>query len=415
MSTQPRLPASDAPIEHELKAPLVLYLTQLDEGERLELDGHNGSNRRRTGDGKTVLGCAEVPANTDLAAAARFLRSLNNPHTYRGYRREILRLFMWALMVRRKPVSSLTLEDIDHHYRAFLINPPKEWRGERRAPLLDVTGRLNPHWRPFVGPDGLRPGSVKLAMDIISTMLSWWRKAGYLDLNPLDLLRDKGGFGKPATGYTAPEQRAAAALKPERYLTPLQMDAVWEAASARGPRDRWIVALFRYSGMRIEEAAVHQMRNFKETNGEWWLEIIGKRNKNRRIPVVDELLTELDRYRKACNLDSRPGSQDDAPLIATKGGKPMTTRHITRLLKPIFLAAAETLRVESPQSAERLEQASPHWFRHTWVTNLLNKQDINPKHVQVSAGHTEFATTSRYNHSEDHARHASIRAAGSIL
>src|SRR5579862_7186512 len=84
------------------------------------LDGRAGTNRASTPDAR------QVGADDDLAAIGLWLAEFaHSPHTLRSYRKEAVRLVLWATRVRGKAVSSLTREDV-LAYEAFLANPTFE-------------------------------------------------------------------------------------------------------------------------------------------------------------------------------------------------------------------------------------------------------------------------------------------------
>ena len=400
--------ACDDHLQRRVIAPLLGFFAALPQEDRADYTGATGSNRPRLPDGR-VRPTDVVPEDTDIAACVRFLSEYEgNEHTVRAYRRTITRLLMWSLLIQRKPLSSLSRPDFDE-YLAFLADPPADWRGPV-APILTRDGTPNPAWRPFQ-PEPLTQASIQQELTVISSLFGWLVDADYLAKNPLRVMRRKArqSMGSERKAVKR-DDRAAAAVQVERFFTAFQLDAIWQTACAGTPRDRWIVALLRYTGLRIEEVTTHQMRNFLESDGRWWMSVIGKGSKLRRVPVGSILLDELERYRATLGLPPRPDLDDETPLVPSRNGKPMTTRHVARVLKSVINRAADQIEAQNPQSANLLRQASPHWFRHTYVTNLL-RSGVDPKFVQLTVGHTKFETTSRYSHAEDNARYDGVCAA----
>ena len=69
------------------------------------LDGRAGTNRARGGH-------LQIAADSDVEAVRLWLAEYaGSPHTLRSYRREAVRLLLWATRARGKPLSSLTRED----------------------------------------------------------------------------------------------------------------------------------------------------------------------------------------------------------------------------------------------------------------------------------------------------------------
>ena len=54
---------------------------------------------------------------------------------------------------------------------------------------------------------------------------------------------------------------------------------------------------------------------------------------------------------------------------------------------------------EVMQMVERLRSVSPHWFRHTGVTNAL-ESGTEPRYAQAQAGHASLSTTMIYDHKD---------------
>ena len=62
-------------------------------------------------------------------------------------------------------------------------------------------------------------------------------------------------------------------------------------------------------------------------------------------------------------------------------------------------------------SAAMLRQASPHWLRHSMLTNHANS-GVQLKTLQDTAGHANIATTAGYLHKTDRERHDEILGPG---
>jgi site-specific recombinase XerD len=54
--------------------------------------------------------------------------------------------------------------------------------------------------------------------------------------------------------------------------------------------------------------------------------------------------------------------------------------------------------------AQRLEQASAHWLRHTAGSHMTD-HEVDLRHVRDNLGHESISTTSNYLHSTDDTRH----------
>lgn len=394
----------------------------------------------------------QIRAETDLEAITLWLGNyVDRPTTHANYRKEAERLLLWALaealngpiaiaqddlrafraflatpersnpiwtvIAELKPVSSLTHEDLTR-FRQFLADPQPSttWVTENGARYATD----DPRWRPFASK--LEPVSVKQAVLILNSMFGWLVEAGYLRGNPLGLLRQRRR--RPAQHVT-------------RYLPAVMWQHVKDyvaAMPADSPtqqrekaRARWLTTLFYLMGLRISEVAAGVMGNFVREIGtdgtrRWWLEVVGKGLKYRRIPVSDELLAELMRYRQAHELAPLPVRHEATPLLlpfrrragaATGDGVNRKTVH--NAIKAVFRQAADWVEAkggavggtaggEHVEHAAHLRAASAHWLRHTAASHMLDNQ-IDLRTVRDNLGHDSINTTSQYAHEEDDRRH----------
>ena len=257
------------------------------------LDGSVGANRVQGGH-------KQIAADTDADALKAFLaRYADTKTTFENYRKEVERLYLWAVFQLRKPISSLTHEDM-LAYEHFTANPQPADRwvstSRRRVP------REHADWRPFQGP--LSPSSRRQAMVILNVMFGWLVSAGYLAGNPLSLSRQRQRKAKPRiTRYLDPSLWAEV----KQYVDRMARESDRERAHYF--RNRWVFTLLYLGGLRISEVGENTMGSFfcrRDRDGEerWWLEVLGKGEKTRLVPATSELMAELGRYRRECGLAS---------------------------------------------------------------------------------------------------------------
>jgi len=363
-----------------------------------ELDGSVGANRIKGG-------YRQIAADTDADALKAFLaRYAETKTTLENYRKEVERLYLWAVFQLRKPISSLTHEDM-LAYERFMADPqPSDrWVSLSRQRL----SRAHAEWRPFQGP--LSPTSRRQAMVILNVMFGWLVSAGYLAGNPLSLSRQRQRKPKPRiTRYLDPSLWAEV----KQYIDRMPRDSDRERAHYH--RNRWLFTLLYLGGLRISEVGEYTMGAFfcrRDRDGEerWWLEVLGKGDKTRLVPATSELMTELGRYRRECGLAPFPSPGEEAPLVLPIGGtpKPMTRAALHNIVKNVFEKVAEQLRMRGPEFAGRADQlsrASAHWLRHTAGSHMADG-DVDLRHVRDNLGHESLKTTSQYLHSDDDRRH----------
>jgi integrase/recombinase XerD len=362
-----------------------------------ELDGSLGTNR--------ALGArSQIAAQNDVDAIKAWLaRFVATKATFDTYRKESERLLLWSTAELRKPLSSLTHEDL-LIYRRFLADP-------QPAPRWVMTGRkvarADPHWRPFAGP--LSPTSERQAFVILNTLFAWLVNAVYLAGNPLSLSRQRARKAKPRV---------------TRFLE----DDLWQAVKTSidaMPRDtareqehyarvRWLITLLYLMGLRISEVVSNPMGGFfrrRDRDGQdrWWLAITGKGDKERLLPATTELMAELTRYRRHYDLAALPYSGETTPLLLPIGGahRTLTRGAVHLIIKQVFDNAIDHLQSTGDaheRATERLRQASAHWLRHTAGSHMMDGQ-VDLRYVRDNLGHVSISTTSQYLHADDDDRH----------
>jgi len=367
------------------------------------IDGSTGSNRAKAAH-------RQISAGNDVAALKAFLaRYADTETTFENYRKEVERLYLWAVFQLRKPISSLTHEDM-LAYDRFMADPqPSDrWVSLSRQRL----SRAHAEWRPFQGL--LSPTSRRQAMVILNVMFGWLVSAGYLAGNPLSLSRQRQRKAKPRiTRYLDPSLWAEV----KQYIDRMPRDSDRERAHYH--RNRWLFTLLYLGGLRISEVGETTMGPFfcrRDRDGEerWWLEVLGKGDKTRLVPATSELMTELGRYRRECGLAPFPSPGEEAPLVLPIGGapKPMTRAALHNIVKTVFEKAAAEMRLRGPEFAVRAEQlscASAHWLRHTAGSHMADSA-VDLRYVRDNLGHESLKTTSQYLHSDDDARHKETEA-----
>lgn len=367
-----------------------------------ELDGHDGENR-------ADRARLQIEADNDVDAIRCFLTEYDrSPGTHRIYQRETERLLLWALVDCGKPVSSLNRQDFEG-YLNFLTDPQPAslWCGPKANRELDT-------WRPFVGP--LSESAVLTAMAAINSLMRYLTDAGYLMGNPLGLIRQRRRkMATESAGTPLAVAQTDETEKVERFLDSEMWAAVTQAIEAM-PREndkevaeyeraRFIAAVLYMLAPRAGELESHRMNSFREERGRWWWHVVGKGGKKAKVPVADDMLHALVRYRKFLGLPAVPKRSEMTPiLVSLKDGTAITARRLNQILKTIFYAAAELLPAESEHKKEKLRAASAHWGRHTGITAKIDS-GINERYVQKDARHSDARTTQRYIHEEEERWH----------
>ncbi|WP_264523007.1 tyrosine-type recombinase/integrase [Flavobacterium sp. N502536] len=166
----------------------------------------------------------------------------------------------------------------------------------------------------------------------------------------------------------------------EKELTDLMLE-VGNPCGFEEIRDRLIVDLFYATGMRRAEL-IHLMKyNVDLSSGV--LKVLGKRNKERVIPILPIIAEQLNLYLRERALIEKIVDEDYF-FISGKGLK-LSESFVYRLINSYFSKVSEKVK------------KSPHVLRHTFATHLLNNgADLNS--VKELLGHSSLASTQVYTH-----------------
>ena len=149
-----------------------------------------------------------------------------------------------------------------------------------------------------------------------------------------------------------------------------------------GNLHRLILELFYGTGMRLAELLGLHVADADLHAGT--LRVLGKRNKERIIPMGRDLLVQLrDHLVLRAAILGAPAPGD--ALLVNERGQPMTRRTVQRLVVH-YLGGVTSQR-----------KKSPHVLRHTFATHMLeNGADLNA--VKELLGHANLAATQVYTH-----------------
>lgn len=372
--------------------PAFELLPELD--QPADLSGQNGTNR-------AVTSPRQIAANNDIDAVRAWLAEFHDsPQTLRAYKKESERLLLWAIHERGKALSSLTREDLIG-YEDFLKDPrPRgRWCGPRRP-------RHSRDWRPFQGP--LKASSRRQALVILNALFSYLTEAGYLAGNPLALVRRRKRRGK-AGRWKGPDRHLdrdawSFAL---RELERLPEETARDQAEKE--RLRFLLATLYLLGPRVSEVADHTMGSFVQRRGKWWWDALGKGQKEGRVPVNDDMLVALRRYRTFLGLPPLPPPGDTTPLILSlKGTRGISSNMVYRLVRKFFQHLAHRAEKEHPDWSDLFRRVSTHWLRHTSLTHQADT-GLELRFIQRNARHANLTTTGLYVHADDGAWHDAMQ------
>jgi integrase/recombinase XerD len=363
-----------------------------------------GAEERRTRDLEALRSIAEdaiTDARTDSEIAREFISHGElRPKSIANTQKELFRFLTWCREEAGKSMRQLTVNDLNA-YKDFLKDPPSAWISTTKWPRTDE------RYRPFTGP--LSDASRRQAMIAVKGLFAFAEQTGYLRRDPGALVRNvRTPTGSRITRYLTQDAIGLALATVEAR------DAETPAAVRRRERDRFLLIAYAHTGARLNEIVSATMGAiYTEGNGRWWLDVLGKGSKPRRLPVPPDLLEAFRRYRGAFGLLPQTPRTDDTPLVLSSRSTTLariTDEAASEAMKAVFAAAASAAAAQGDSdTAAQLRQASTHWLRHSMLTNHANN-GVQLKTLQETAGHANIATTAAYLHKTDNERHDEILA-----
>ena len=146
-----------------------------------------------------------------------------------------------------------------------------------------------------------------------------------------------------------------------------------------GHRDRLLLQLLYETGMRLSEVV-----GLKESSVDFYsnsVKVLGKRDKERIIPLENEILHNIKCY---FSLKKENGFSSEV-FFVRDDGTPLTRHDVSKIVKKYMGPVSQADRI------------SPHVFRHTFATHLLNEgADINA--IKELLGHSDLSATEVYTH-----------------
>lgn len=223
-------------------------------------------------------------------------------------------------------------------------------------------------WMAIMKDEGMEARTINRKLSALKSFFKFLRKQKVISQNPLATITG------PKAGKKLPAFASEAEIN--RLLNEIQFPETW-----MGRTERMVLQLLYQTGMR--RAELLHLKESQVDAGQRVLRILGKGNKERLIPISQELLEALSGYMRAKRADlERP---DCEVLLVNEKGKRLTENAVYNLVVK-YLGQATSLSVRSP-----------HVLRHTFATHLANAgADLNA--IKELLGHSSLAATQVYTH-----------------
>ncbi len=221
-------------------------------------------------------------------------------------------------------------------------------------------------WIVSLVADKISNTSINRKISSLNSYYKFLLKTGDIKINPLNehkALKTKSTIQLPFSETEI-----------SNVLNHLNFDKSFE-----GHRDYLILELLYTTGIRRQELIDLKIQNIDYSNKR--IKVLGKRNKERYIPLISSTIESIDKYLKY--RDKLKNIKSNDKLFLTSKGKSIYDNLVYRITKKYFTGFSTK------------SKKSPHILRHSFATHLLNNgADLNS--VKDLLGHTSLAATQVY-------------------
>ena len=226
----------------------------------------------------------------------------------------------------------------------------------------DVSFKLIRNWISSLLENNLKSTSVNRKISSLKSYYKFLLVSNYVDTNPtLKLISPKSSKRLPV------------------FVEKDNMDSLFDKDffedSYEGKRDKLIIELFYFTGMRLSELINIKTSDIDEVNSQ--IKVIGKRNKERLIPITFNTLKDLNEFINFYEIENF--------LFADGNGKKLYSKKVYRIVNKYLTKISS------------IKKKSPHVLRHSFATHMLNNgADINA--IKEILGHANLSATQIYTH-----------------
>ena len=246
--------------------------------------------------------------------------------------------------------------DIDQ-FLLFLSN-----KYQIKKEISDISFQIVRSWIASLLEKGILPRSVVRKISTLRTYFKFLIREEYIHENPM--LKIVSPKSKKRLPLFIEEDKI------ESLLNEIDFDDGFI-----GERDKLIIELFYVTGIRLSELIDIKISDINITNN--IVKVLGKRNKERLIPLSVRTKDQLEYFIEKYNIDNY--------LFTKKDNKRVYTKLVYRVVKKYI------------GKISSINKKSPHILRHTFATHMLNNgADINA--IKELLGHSNLAATQVYTH-----------------
>ena len=295
-----------------------------------------------------ALTAAEFAGLGEVPSELEWFANLDNPRTRRAYKIDVGEFQRFVGIVR----------------------DPEEFRLVTRAHILA--------WRKILETRELSPASIRRKLAALSSLFDHLCNVNAVSHNPVQgVKRPKAETNEGKTPAIGDHQARALLDAPS-------------PETLKGKRDRAILAVFLFHGLRCAELCDLRVKDVRERRGVPHLHVRGKGGKTRFLPAHASALQRVSEYLEAAGHAADADGPLFRPVINPSGGgklaKNLCASAIYRRVVQHYARAAGVA----------VDGMCTHSLRATAATNALDHNADIAK-VQEWLGHANIATTKLYD------------------
>ena len=259
-----------------------------------------------------------------------------------------------------KRFSVHTITSYSNDVNQFFLFLSEEYK--ITSELSEVNFQIVRSWIASLLEKGVAPRSVNRKISTLKTFFKFLIREGVIQESPM-------------LKVVAPKSKKRLPLFVEEDQIESLLNGVEFDDGFIGERDKLIIELFYVTGIRLSELINIKISDLNFDNN--LVKVLGKRNKERLIPLSARIVKELQFFIEKYKIDNY--------LFTNLGGTKVYTKLVYRIVNKYI------------GKISSINKKSPHILRHTFATHMLNNgADINA--IKELLGHANLSATQVYTH-----------------
>lgn len=230
----------------------------------------------------------------------------------------------------------------------------------------EISRRMISSFIADLAESGISPRSINRKLSAIQSFFTYLIKEGLVDTNPAKNVQ------RPKTSSHLPSVMRSEQI--DELFHPDQFNSDFE-----GTRDHAMLSVLYACGLRRDELINLKISDIDFHVGQ--LKVLGKRNKERILPIGQALTDVLK-----CYMNQRNQLSPSEPFL-----------FLTNKSQKIYPSLVYEIVKNYLSKVTTMKKRSPHVLRHTFATHLLN-EGANLQSIKELLGHSSLATTQVYTH-----------------